>query len=175
MRCALVRFTKKYAEGFHIHKLEYIEPDQVDNAILCLQKLRMLSKKVQPNPLIQDGRAHEVFLEAAKRASGDAKRARTLQVAPTDQEHLRSGDGSTVSGHADGSQFMNVRQFSVCMMASRAGDRTAGDLRLRFLRRAQLADVKAYACLEKSSDGLQFVASQSFHYSCCLLQLPLRR
>ena len=71
--------------------------------------------------------------------------------------------------------FMNVRQFSVCMMASRAGDRTAGDLRLRFLRRAQFADVKAYACLEESSDGLQFVASQSFHYSCCLLQLPLRR
>ena len=116
-----------------------------------------------------------MFLEAAKRASGDAKMARTIQVAPTGQEHLRSGDGSTVSGHADGSQFMNVRQFSVCMMASRAGDRTAGDLRLRFLRRAQLADVKAYACLEKSSDGLQFVASQSFHYSCCLLQLPLRR
>ena len=27
--------------------------------------------------------------------------------------------------------FMNVRQFSVCMMASRAGDRTAGDLRQR--------------------------------------------
>ena len=70
---------------------------------------------------------------------------------------------------------LRVHQFSVCMMASRAGDRTAGDLRLRFLRRAQLADVKAYACLEESSDGLQFVASQSFHYSCCLLQLPLRR
>ena len=34
MRCALVLFTKKYAEGFHIHKLEYIEPDRVDNAIL---------------------------------------------------------------------------------------------------------------------------------------------
>ena len=86
MRCALVLFTKKDAEGFHIHKLEYIEPEQVDNAILCLQKLRTLSKKVQPNSLIQDGRAHEVFLEARKRASGDAKRARTLQVAPTDQE-----------------------------------------------------------------------------------------
>ena len=48
------------------------------------------------------------------------------------------------------------------MMASRAGDRTAGDLRQRFLRRAQLADVKAYACLEENSDGLQFVAAQSF-------------
>ena len=78
MRCALVLFTEKNAEGFH---REYIEPDQVDNAILCLQKLRTLSKKVQPNPLIQDGRAHEVFLEAAKRASGDAKRARTAPQA----------------------------------------------------------------------------------------------
>ena len=40
MRCALVLFTEKNAEGFH---REYIEPDQVDNAILCLQKLRTLS------------------------------------------------------------------------------------------------------------------------------------
>ena len=48
MRCALVLFTKKNAEGFHIHKLEYIEPDQVENAIACLRKLRTLSKGVQP-------------------------------------------------------------------------------------------------------------------------------
>ena len=33
---------------------------------------------------------------------------------------------------------LHVHQFSVCMMASRAGDATAGDLRQRFLRRAQL-------------------------------------
>ena len=65
MRCALVLFTKKDAEGFHIHKLENIDPDRFDSAILCLQ----------------DGRAHEVFLEAAKRASGDAKRARTAPQA----------------------------------------------------------------------------------------------
>ena len=131
MRCALVLFPKKDAEGFHIHfglvewvvgrgdvdvvlyedcmgtlcdccctitvffqggraevdewtadeKLEYIEPDRVAKAIICLQKLRTLSKKVQPNPVIRDGRAHEVFLEAAKRASGDAKRARTAPPA----------------------------------------------------------------------------------------------
>ena len=100
MRCALVLFTKKDAEGFHIHKLEYIEPDQVDNAIICLRKLRTLSKKVQPVPLIKDKRAHAVFLEAAKRASGDTKRARTLQVAPTDEEleeyHRRAVDWSGV-------------------------------------------------------------------------------
>ena len=51
-------------------------------------------------PLIKDKRAHVVFLEAAKRASGDTKRARTLQVAPTDQEleeyHARAVDSSAV-------------------------------------------------------------------------------
>ena len=46
-------------------KLENIDPDRFDSTILCLQ----------------DGRAHEVFLEAAKRASGDAKRARTAPQA----------------------------------------------------------------------------------------------
>ena len=70
----------------HPDKLEYIEPDQVENAILCLQNLQTLSKKVQPNPVIQDGRAHEVFLEAAKRASGNVKKASTLQVAPANHE-----------------------------------------------------------------------------------------
>ena len=86
MRCALVLFNKKDAEGFHIHKLEYIEPDQVENAIECLRKLRMLSKRVQPVPVVKEKRPHDVFLEAAKRAPQEAKRARTLQVAPTDQE-----------------------------------------------------------------------------------------
>ena len=46
-------------------KLENIDPDRFDSTILCLQ----------------DGRAPEVFLEAAKRASGDAKRARTAPQA----------------------------------------------------------------------------------------------
>ena len=93
MRCALVLFNKKDAEGFHIHKLEYIEPDQVENAIECLRKLRMLSKRLQPVPVAGRysdmplaKRPHAVFLEAAKRAPQEAKRARTLQVAPTDQE-----------------------------------------------------------------------------------------
>ena len=86
MRCALVLFTKKDEEGFHIHKLECIEPDQVENAIACLRKLRTLSKKVQPVALVKEKRAHAVFLEAAKRAPVEAKKARTLKEAPTDQE-----------------------------------------------------------------------------------------
>ena len=86
MRCALVLCTKKDKEGFHIHKLEIIEPDQVDNAIQCLRKLRTLSKKVQPVPVNKEKRAQAVFLEAAKQAPTPTKKARTLQVAPTDQE-----------------------------------------------------------------------------------------
>ena len=86
MRCALVLCTKKDKEGFHIHKLELIEPDQVDNAIQCLQKLRTLSKRVQPVPVNKEKRAQAVFLEAAKQAPQEPKKARTLQVAPTDQE-----------------------------------------------------------------------------------------
>ena len=89
MRCALVLCTKKAQDGFHIHKLELIEPDQVDNAIQCLRKLRTLSKRVQPVPMKTDAkekRAQAVFLEAAKQAPTPAKKARTLQVAPTDQE-----------------------------------------------------------------------------------------
>ena len=86
MRCALVLFTKKDKEGFHIHKLELIEPDQVDNAIQCLRKLRTLSKRVQPVPVNKEKRAQAVFLEAAKQAPTPTKKARTLQVAPTDQE-----------------------------------------------------------------------------------------
>ena len=88
MRCALVLFTKKDEEGFHIHKLECIEPDQVENAIACLRKLRTLSKRVQPVALEgrKEKRAHKLFLEAAKRAPVEAKKARTLKEAPTDQE-----------------------------------------------------------------------------------------
>ena len=86
MRCALVLCTKKAQDGFHIHKLELIEPDQVDNAIQCLRKLRTLSKRVQPVPVNKEKRAQAVFLEAAKQAPTPAKKARTLQVAPTDQE-----------------------------------------------------------------------------------------
>ena len=83
MRCALVLCTKKDKEGFHIHKLELIEPDQVDNAIQCLQKLRTLSKRVQPVPVNKEKRAQAVFLAAAKQAPQEPKKARTLQAVPT--------------------------------------------------------------------------------------------
>ena len=44
-RVALVLITKVDEEGFHIHKSENIEPDQVDNARKCMQRLRKMSKQ----------------------------------------------------------------------------------------------------------------------------------
>ena len=44
-RVAVVLFTSADEnEGLHIHQLEYIEMDQVQHAVLCMQKLRRLSK-----------------------------------------------------------------------------------------------------------------------------------
>ena len=81
--CSLPRKTRKASTSISwstLNQTRSIMPSYACRNCGCS------AKKVQPNPLIQDDRAHEVFLEAAKRASGDAKRARTLQVAPTDQE-----------------------------------------------------------------------------------------
>ena len=47
-RVALVLFSSvDETEGFHIHKLECIEPDQVNQAVACLQKLRTLCRRVR--------------------------------------------------------------------------------------------------------------------------------
>ena len=48
MRYAVALINKKDEEGFHIHKLEYIEQDQISNATECIQKLRKLSKMIHP-------------------------------------------------------------------------------------------------------------------------------
>ena len=49
-RCALALLSKKDDEGFHIHKLEYVEPEQVMDAIDCMRKMRRLCKQVRPGP-----------------------------------------------------------------------------------------------------------------------------
>ncbi len=64
-------------EGFHICKLEYIEPEQVNNAIACLQKLRLLSKQVRSSS--QEKRSH-----SATFSPPSAQKARTLTAVPTD-------------------------------------------------------------------------------------------
>jgi hypothetical protein len=79
-RVAVVLFTKAdEEEGLHIHKLEYIEPEQVAHAVLCMQKLRRLSKGVRS--VSTEKRSHSVALGSAP---SDIKKARTLQAAPTE-------------------------------------------------------------------------------------------
>ena len=78
-RVALCLFTKKDDEGFHISKLEYIEPEHVNNAIACLRKLRSLSKQVRSTSL--EKRSHSV---TSAFSPPSAKKARTLTAVPTD-------------------------------------------------------------------------------------------
>ena len=81
-RVAFVLFTKAdEKEGLHIHKLEYIEPDQVNEAVLCMQKLRKLSKGV--HTVSTDKRSHSVALGHEGMSPCNTKKARTLQAVPT--------------------------------------------------------------------------------------------
>ena len=75
-RVALVLITKADEEGFHIHKLEYIEQDQVNHAIACMQRLRRLNKQIHPAGT--EKRSHNLTLTAT-----GIKKARTLQSVPT--------------------------------------------------------------------------------------------
>ena len=75
-RVALVLITKADEEGFHIHKLEYIEQDQVNHAITCMQRLRRLNKQIHPAG--KEKRSHNLTLTAT-----GIKKARTLQSVPT--------------------------------------------------------------------------------------------
>ena len=64
---------------FQIHKVEHIEPDQVENAIKCFQSLRTLTRKLGSG--VSDKRTHSFAVpEEAKHT----KKARCLQAAPTD-------------------------------------------------------------------------------------------
>ena len=77
VRVALVFINKVDDEGFHIHKLEYIEPDQVNDAIICMKRLRTLNRQIRP--VSTEKRSHNLTLHAS-----DTKKARTLSRAPTD-------------------------------------------------------------------------------------------
>ena len=69
-------------EGLHIHKLEYIEPEQVNQAVVCMQKLRELSKRVRS--VSSEKRSRGLALDSAGHSPCDIKKARTLQQTPTD-------------------------------------------------------------------------------------------
>ena len=76
-RVAFVLISKVDDEGFHIHKSENIEPDQVDNAIQCMQRLRRLGKQIRPEGT--EKRSRKLSLNTSS-----LKKARTLQRVPTD-------------------------------------------------------------------------------------------
>ena len=75
-RVALALINKVDAEGFHVHKTENIEPDQVANAIQCMQRLRRMSKQIHPT--CSEKRSHNLSL-----TTSGLKKARTLQSVPT--------------------------------------------------------------------------------------------
>ena len=75
-------FSKKDDEGLHIHKLEYVEPDHVTNAVHCIRKLRTLCKQVRPET--QDKRSHAVAMADSWAATEGIKKARILHQVPTD-------------------------------------------------------------------------------------------
>ena len=88
-RCALALFSKKDEGGLHIHKLEYVEPEQVTNAIHCMRKLRTLCKQVRPET--QEKRSHAVAMADSWAATEEIKNARILGQVPTDAS-LGEGD-----------------------------------------------------------------------------------
>ena len=81
-RCALALFSKRDEEGLHIHKQEYVEPDDVQSAIHCIRKLRTLCKQVRPET--HDKRSHAVAMADSWAATEGIKKARVLQAVPTD-------------------------------------------------------------------------------------------
>ena len=85
-RIALVLFTKADEhENLHIHQLEYIELDQLGNAVLCMRKLRRLCKGVQSASTEKRSRNIALACLSAEGISPlNTKKSRTLQAAPTD-------------------------------------------------------------------------------------------
>ena len=86
-RTALVLISKADEhEGLHIQALEYIEPDQLENAARCMQKLRMLCKCVQSVSTEKRSREIDLACLSAEGMSPNrgTKTRRTLQAVPSD-------------------------------------------------------------------------------------------
>ena len=80
-RVALALLSRADDEGFHVHKLEHIEPDQVAPAVNCMRKLRTLSKRVRCEST--ERRSRTRTLESGDLSPSATKKARTLQEAPS--------------------------------------------------------------------------------------------
>ena len=77
-RVAVALINKVDAEGFHVHKVENIEPEQVANAIKCMQRLRRMSKQIRPKSTAK--RSHDLSL-----TTSGLKKAKILQRQPTER------------------------------------------------------------------------------------------
>ena len=84
-RVALVLISKVDDEGFHIHKLEHIEPAQVSDAIKCMRQLRRLNKRIRPQ--CTEKRSRRCSLDTTP-----LKRARKLSAAPSDESLAETSD-----------------------------------------------------------------------------------
>ena len=80
-RAAVVLVSRMKETELQIHKLEYVEPGDVDNAIQCFRKLRTLSSQIMPRNNLKRSQVEmqQVSLETAHK-----KCCRSLQYCPTD-------------------------------------------------------------------------------------------
>ena len=81
VRCALCVISKRQGNTFRVHELECLEPDQVDTAVRCFQKLRKLCSAVRPSST--EKRSHDVPA-CAEAFQQEGKKARKLQAVPMD-------------------------------------------------------------------------------------------
>lgn len=81
LRYAMCLLTKREDATFYADKLEYIEPDQVDNAVRCFRKLRSLCQRIQP--VTSEKRSGSVAA-CSDTTTALQKRSRTLCAVPTD-------------------------------------------------------------------------------------------
>ena len=78
MRWAIALFTKADETDFHIHKLEYFESDQTQNARACMQKLRNISSRIHPQ--FGEKRSRALPLDTYGVSPSDTKKCRTLHA-----------------------------------------------------------------------------------------------
>ena len=81
-RVALVLISKADQDGFHVEKLEHVEPTDESNAIACFRKLRTLSMGVRPDPTQKRSRA---LADSFKGSPNDMKRCKKLHAVPSDE------------------------------------------------------------------------------------------
>ena len=80
-RYAMCSIMKREDDTFHAHKLEYIEPSQIDDAVRCVQQLRSLCRRLQPTSAEKCSRSVAACLDRLKTLQ---KKARSLAAVPTD-------------------------------------------------------------------------------------------